>query len=213
MIACLLAAIFLCAPASAEHPCTSPLVLDLDGDGRILTSGLENAVEFDINGDGLLDSIGWTALDSEDGFLWLDLNLNGEVDDGSELFGSSTLLPTGEFASNGFEALAVYDRETFGGNADGLISRADLVWNRLRIWVDRSHDGISQRPEIRPLDALGVASIGLDYREIERFDGHVNFHALSGEMIRRIRLLGGAHLSAQLVEDIFFVVRSGGPEG
>lgn len=199
------------ASVHADHPCTSPLVLDLDGDGRILTSGVEFPVEFDINGDGLAESIGWTALDSGDGFLWLDLDQDGSVDDGSELFGSSTPLPAGGFAQNGFEALAIYDQSEFGGNADGLISPSDLIWSRLSIWVDYNHDGESQRGETRPLGAHGIAAIGLEYLEVNDLDGHLNLHALSGSFVRRGRGFRGSAGEPQLVEDIFFVI--GAAEG
>lgn len=205
------ALLLVAAPSSADHPCTSPLVLDLDGDGRILTTGSEYGVEFDINGDGTPDSIGWLAKDSGDGFLWLDLNLNGTVDDGGELFGSSTLLPNGTFADNGFEALAVYDAPEFGGDGDGLITRSDLIWHRLRIWVDRNHDGISQRRESHPLEAHGVVAIDLTYQTVDQLDGHLNLHTLAGTTLLRSRRPGGEQLQQGLVEDIYFAtgVRTG----
>lgn len=203
----ILAATLLGMPAHADdNPCTSPLVLDLGGTGRILTTGSEHPVQFDINGDGVLDTIGWTSRDSGAGFLWIDLNLNRKVDDGSELFGSSTRLPAGGFAKNGFEALAVYDRAEFGGNEDGIISRDDVIWNRLLVWVDANHDGRSQRREIRPLDAYGVVSLGLGYQQVDQLDGNVNLHWLQGAFVKRVHLLGGLHHRQQLLEDIFFTV-------
>lgn len=200
-----MALLLVAAPSNADHPCTSPLVLDLDGDDRILTTGLEYGVEFDINGDGTLDSIGWLAKDSGDGFLWLDLNLNGTVDDGGELFGSSTLLPNGEFADNGFEALAVYDAPEFGGDGDGLITRSDLIWHRLRVWVDLNSDATSQRRETRPLGAHGIVAVGLAYRTVNLLDGHLNVHALAGTTLLRNRQPGSEHLQEGLVEDIYFI--------
>lgn len=212
MIGALAIALLLVAvPSSADHPCTSPLVLDLDGDDRILTTGSEYGVEFDINGDGTPDSIGWLAKDSGDGFLWLDLNLNGTVDDGGELFGSSTLLPNGEFAENGFEALAVYDAPELGGDGDGVITRSDLIWHRLRVWVDRNSDAISQRRESRPPGAHGVVAIDLTYRNVDQLDGHLNVHALVGTTILRSRRPARELLREGLVEDIYFAagVRAG----
>ena len=193
-------------PLHATHSCTSPLVLDLDGDGRILTSGVEYSVEFDINGDGEPDRMGWTSLDATDGFLWLDLNSNGVVDDGGELFGSSTRLPDGGFAAHGFEALGVYDRDSLGGNADGRISPLDSVWRELRTWVDANHDGYSQHEEIRPLGAHRITAIGLEFRTVDRIDGHLNLHAFSGEFSVRGLPGSSARLRRLLVEDIFFVL-------
>lgn len=207
--ALVLALLLSAAPVAADHECTSPLVLDLDGDGRILTTGWEYGVEFDINGDGTPESIGWLAKDSGDGFLWIDLNLNGTVDDGGELFGSSTLLPDGEFAEHGFQALAVYDAPEFGGDGDGVISKRDLIWQRLRIWVDQNSDGVSQPRESRPLGAHGVVAIGLEHRTLDRLDGHLNLHALVGSTVLRSRRPGRERLDEGLVEDIFFASGAG----
>ena len=191
--------------AYATHPCTSPLVLDLDGDGRILTSGIERAIEFDMNADGIPDEIGWTAVDPEEGFLALDLNENGIIDDGGELFGSSTMMPSGVFASNGFEALSAYDLPELGGNGDGVISPQDLIWNHLRIWVDTNHDGHSQRSEIRPLDGLGLISINLEFQEVNQVDGNLNAHWLRGSYLQRAWAFGRVQVRKQIVEDIFFI--------
>lgn len=127
------------------------------------------------------------------------------VDDGSELFGSSTRLPSGEFAENGFEALGAYDLPELGGDGDGVISKADLVWPHLRIWVDENHDGQSQRPEIRTLGAHGVVSIGLGHEEVNVLDGHLNLHAQRGRFVVRARVFGGMHLREQIVDDIYFI--------
>ncbi|HEY4640995.1 MAG TPA: hypothetical protein VII75_06595, partial [Thermoanaerobaculia bacterium] len=71
----------------------SPLVLDLAGDG-IATSGSDDAVSFDLTGDGVPETITWLARGSDDAFLWIDLDKNHRVDSGRELLGVSTLLPS-----------------------------------------------------------------------------------------------------------------------
>ena len=63
-----------------------PLVLDMNGDGQISLTSVENGVYFDIWGDGFARRTGWVA--PEDGMLALDQNGNGTIDDLSELFGS-----------------------------------------------------------------------------------------------------------------------------
>jgi hypothetical protein len=65
-----------------------PLALDLDGDG-IETIGINgyDTVLFDHNGDGVKTGTGWVK--SDDGFLVLDRNGNGLIDDGSELLSFS----------------------------------------------------------------------------------------------------------------------------
>lgn len=117
------------------------------------------------------------------------------------------MLPNGEFADSGFAALGVYDLPEFGGNGDRVLSPKDLIWEPLRIWVDANHDGLSQRREIRPLNAHGVVSIDLQYREVDNVDGHLNLHLLRGSFVAMVRAFGGMHLREQVVEDIFFISR------
>lgn len=192
------------SPVRATHPCTSPLILDLDHHG-IETTGVENAVDFDINGDGWVDRIGWTSAHGEEAFLWLDGNRNGRVDDGSELFGTSTRLPSGEFAENGFEALAVYDSYDLGGNEDGRITSADLVWRSLRLWIDENHDAESQGHEVRPLRSAGVLTIDLDYEEVGVMDGHGNVHGQRGTFSMQVRRFGRPFVREQTIEDVYFI--------
>lgn len=196
---------FFGSPLLASHPCTSPLILDLENDG-VLTTSLTYSVEFDINGDSRLERIGWTAWYSAEAFLWIDLNGNHAVDDGRELFGDSMLLPTGEFAENGFDALAVYDLEEFGGNGDGAITSGDLIWRDLRLWIDRNHDGTSERSEIFTLDRQRVAATSLEYVEQNEYDGNLNLHKYQGNFLAEVQGPGGVFLRAQPVHDVFFVV-------
>lgn len=195
----------LARPSAATHPCNSPLVLDLNADG-IHTADLFYPVQFDINGDGDLDTIGWTDWMTEEGFLALDLNQNGKIDNGSELFGNSMVLPTGVTAQHGFEALALYDLPEFGGDADGAVTSRDLIWPFLRVWVDANHDGVSQPREIRSAGHYRIERLELNYIAVNELDGNVNLHALRGSYIRRVRI-GRQHLEQRLeMTDIYFSV-------
>ncbi|SDZ37223.1 hypothetical protein SAMN05444004_1125 [Jannaschia faecimaris] len=71
-----------------ENPPTSPLVLDLDGDGIELTSVNGATAFFDVGADGFAEATGWVAAD--DGMLALDVDGNGIIDDGSERYGERT---------------------------------------------------------------------------------------------------------------------------
>lgn len=184
----------------------SPLVLDLNGDG-VQTTDLFAPVSFDLNGDGISEVVAWTCGWTEEGFLWLDLNRNGTVDGGRELFGQGTLLPSGETAANGFEALSVYDRFSYGGNADHVISEGDMIWNHLRLWVDRNHDGISQLREITHLRHLDIVAIGLDFSLVNEIDGNGNSHPLQGTYLKRLKNRQlGSRLVPYAVHDVFFKV-------
>ena len=200
-----LAVLILPPEAGATHPCSSPLILDLNGDG-IHTIGLNWPVTFDIDADGELDRIGWTFKNSQEAFLWLDHNRNRTLDDGSELFGDSTPMPDGSVAGNGFEALAVYDLPEMGGNGDGLIDRQDLIFEHLRLWVDSNGDAVSQQTEISTLTARGVVAIGLDFVRVNEMDGAGNLHLLRGGFMQRVLRFGRPFTITGIVDDVVFVV-------
>ena len=127
-----------------------PMVLDLDGDGIETTApSSTNPILFDHDGDGIKNGTGW--IKSDDGFLVLDRNGNGLIDNGTELFGDSTPLNAGGKAVDGFAALV--DQDT---NQDGKVNAQDANWNNLKIWRDLNQDGISQAAELSTLAALGI---------------------------------------------------------
>jgi len=140
----------------------SPLALDLDGDG-IRTINLSRGVRFDISGDGILDRTGWLA--AGDGFLSRDLDGDGIINSGAELFGSVTRLPDGSLADDGFQALSVLD-----SNSDGRISHGDISFDELRVWVDSDTDGVTDPGELKTLTEAGVSSIDLKAKSVSRFD-------------------------------------------
>ena len=96
---------------------------------------------FDIDCDGKEDNISLLAKGC--GFLALDRNGDGKINDGSELFGTKS--------GNGFADLAVFDMD---GN--GWIDEKDEIFNHLRIWT-KDESGNDK------LVALGVAGIGAIY--------------------------------------------------
>jgi len=104
----------------------SPLVLDLDGDGIETINVDQSFMYFDLNRDGFGERTGWAGLD--DGVLALDLNNNGAIDNGGELFGNFTSLPSGQNAQHGFQSLAQYDT-----NGDGKITATDPIFNQLKV--------------------------------------------------------------------------------
>jgi hypothetical protein len=179
----------------------SPLVLDLNGDG-IHTTSLADPVWFDLTGDGRQEQIAWTDPTTDEAFLWLDVDPNGRVDDGKELFGIGTILASGARARHGFEALAQYDDATNGGNGDGKITTADAVWNRLRLWVDINHDGVCEPTESGPVERYGLTWIDLHYSVNYEPDAQGNIHGLRGTY--EARLHGTAGTVTRAIHDVFF---------
>ena len=134
---------------------SDPLVLDLDGDG-IETVGVNatNPIYFDHDGLGVQTSSGWVK--SDDGFLVLDRNGNGTIDNGTELFGDATPLVGGGKAADGFAALAQED-----SNADGKVDSLDSNWSNLRVWRDLNQDGVSQSGELFTLNSLNITALNV----------------------------------------------------
>lgn len=138
----------------------SPIVLDFSSNNRVKTvDGLAD-VRFDLDGNGVQDSVGWVS-GSEGGLLAIDLNANGVIDSGLELFGQASLLPSGQKASNGYEALKVLD-----SNSDGIINKHDRDFSKLLVWFDNNVDGVSQVAELKTLAQVQVESISLNYQEV-----------------------------------------------
>jgi hypothetical protein len=158
--------------ACVEFRQNDPVIVDVSGDGFNLTS-LANGVNFDIDADGTKQHLAWTALGSDDAFLVLDRNGNGTIDNGSELFGDVTPQPISS-RPHGFIALAEYDKLEKGGNADGLITKADAVFTQLRLWQDANHNGVSEPSELHTLKQLGLNTIDCDYRRAGRRDENGN---------------------------------------
>ena len=126
------------------QPVDDPLVLDLDGDGIETISELQSGVHFDMDGDFFAESTGWVGAD--DGFLVVDQNGNGRIDDVSEMFGGPD--------ASGFAELA-----TFDSNHDGVVSAADAAFTSLRVWRDLDQDGTTDSGELFTLTQLGIVSI------------------------------------------------------
>jgi hypothetical protein len=134
---------------------TSPLILDLDGDGKLEASNgkwlphlYENTklVEFDMNGDGFVDLCEWVG--PNDGLLLVQ---SDEVT-GNNFFGNA-----GGFLS-GYEKLSLLDK-----NGDQKISGEEL--KPLSVWQDKNGNAKTDAGEVTSVEKLGITEIQVTHQE------------------------------------------------
>ncbi len=133
-----------------------PIALDLNANGKIDTLSLENGVFFDHNGDKIAFKSSW--VNSSDGILARDIDGDGAITSGAELFGNFTKLKNGELAKNGAQALKDLD-----DNNDGIFDSNDKAFNEILVWQDKNSDGISQKNELKTLNEHNIKSIDLEF--------------------------------------------------
>lgn len=135
-----------------------PIILDLNGDGYSFGA----TALFDIDADGAADRVTWNS--SNDGILAVDLDGNGTIDSGTEIFTPG--FGGGKFA-NGTEALASLD-----DNGDGVIDANDAAFAKLLVWQDANADGVSDAGELSGLADQGITSISTGAASVdETIDG------------------------------------------
>lgn len=132
----------------------SPLVLDLDGDGKIQASGgkwlphktlhKERMAFFDFHGDRFPVLMEWVG--PEDGLLCRP-NADGSIN-GTNLFG------TANGFKNGYEALKTLDADN-----NNKISGDEL--KGLSIWTDLNGDARPQDGEVKSVESHGITEISL----------------------------------------------------
>ena len=123
----------------AARQTKDPLVINFNGNAAQLSA---SKFSFDLNADGSVKQISFVAPGS--GFLALDKNQDGKINNGSELFGPAS--------GNGFSELAAYDQD---GNQ--WIDENDAVFSQLRIW---SKDAAGN-DQLTTLKAAGVGALFL----------------------------------------------------
>ena len=126
-----------------------PLVINLDNN---VADVKDQKFLFDLDADGEEESI--SMLGNRSGYLALDENEDGIINDGKELFGTKS--------GNGFADLSQYDKD---GN--GWIDEADEIFSKLKIWIQEK-DGN------RKLLSLSEAGVGAIYLGYENTDFSLN---------------------------------------
>ena len=136
-----------------ELDTASPLILDLGSAGvDLIDINSSDFVYWDNDSDGFAEASGWVG--PEDGLLAIDLNLDGIINDNSELFGS--------VIAEGFQELADLD-----SNSDGIINASDQLFSSLLVWVDEDSDAYTDEGELSSLSDLSVASISLQNTRVD----------------------------------------------
>ena len=119
---------------------TDPLVINV---GAGVTELSDQKFFFDLDCDGEEEKI--SKLCDGSGFLAMDRNGDGNINDGSELFGTES--------GDGFEDLRTYDED---GN--GWIDENDGVWNELKVWM-KNEDGTDNLVSLKNAD-VGAIYLG-----------------------------------------------------
>ncbi|MCR4706037.1 MAG: hypothetical protein K5641_08235 [Lachnospiraceae bacterium] len=123
-----------------------PLVINLDDN---IASVSDQKFLFDLNADGTEEEI--STLGASSGFLALDLDGNGKIDDGTELFGAKS--------GDGFRDLAAYDSDH-----NGWIDENDDIWSKLLIWVkDESGEDVLYHLADKGVGAIGLRSADTEF--------------------------------------------------
>ena len=155
----------------------SPLVVDLDGDDKIETVSTDGNVHFDFDSNQKIENSGWIG--KNEGFLVRDINGNGQIDNGTEMFGNHTVLQNGKNAVNGFEALKDLD-----SNGNGKFDAEDDAWSQVKVWRDANTNGIVDSGELLTLEQAGIESINLKYDYQKEADENGNLEIQQGTFNR-----------------------------
>lgn len=146
-----------------EEIFTDPLVINMDTNAAELS---DVSFYFDLDCDGTAEEM--SSLDASSGFLALDRNGDGTINNGSELFGAKT--------GDGFSELAEYDED---GN--GWIDENDSVFSKLSVWT-KCGTGEAQLLSLSEAD-VGAIFLGSQATEYDLADA-------SDETQARIRRTG-----------------------
>jgi serine-aspartate repeat-containing protein C/D/E len=143
---------------TTQYTYVSPIAIDLNGDG-IKTLSVDQGVKFDLLNTGEKVSTGWIS--GQDGFLAVDANGNGQIDNRDELFGGGV--------GDGFAELA-----TFDSNGDGVVNTSDSLFGNLSIWQDANENGVTDNGELQSLAAYGISALNTSYSNAFTTDAQGN---------------------------------------
>ncbi len=136
---------------------TDPLVINLSSNPVGLS---DQKFCFDIDSDGKEESISY--LNQGSGYLALDRNSDGKINDGNELFGAKT--------GNGFAELSAYDTDK-----NGWIDENDEIYSKLKIWL-KAENGTDRLVDLKAADigAIYLGSCQTDFTLKSAASGQIN---------------------------------------
>lgn len=134
-----------------------PLVINLDLPTAAIT---DQKFLFDIDSDGIKESL--SSLAKGCGFLALDKNGDGKINNGNELFGTES--------GDGFYDLSQYDED---GN--GWIDENDSVFSKLKIWT-KNPDGTDRLLNLSEADvgAIFLGHLGTEFQLNDNLTNETN---------------------------------------
>lgn len=135
---------------------TDPLIINLDSN---ITSVSDQKFYFDLDQDGTKEQVSFAGKNS--GFLALDKNGDGIINDGSELFGTKS--------GDGFRDLSQYDED-----GSGWIDENDSVFSKLKIWT-KDENGKDKLIDLLKADvgAIYLGNVDTEY-DLKNEDNKLN---------------------------------------
>ena len=127
-----------------------PVYLDTNRDGKLNVEGGKN-VRFDINGDGLMDTVHeWNTKDAQ---LVYDANGNGKIDNGREIMNETAVDGRQNVYKNGWEKT----QAIFDADKNGIIDGAEL--DKAKFWTDANGNGQVDDGEMKTAKEMNIVSI------------------------------------------------------
>ena len=151
-----------------------PLIINFSGTEEIEFTSLAEGINFDLDNNGFDEKTAW--IKNNDGFLAIDLNSNGKIDNGGELFGDCFIMPNDKKSSNGFEALRSLDT-----NKNGKIDDNDDLFGNITINQNETDEEYTLFDQLvvwfgdnDRKDFVSLKSLNIDYIDLNCFPDSYN---------------------------------------
>lgn len=151
-----------------------PLIINFSGTDEIEFTSLADGINFDLDNNGFDERTAW--IKNKDGFLAIDINGNGEIDNGGELFGDCFIMSNGKTSSNGFEALRSLDT-----NKNGKIDDNDALFGNVTVNQNETDEKYTLFDQLvvwygdeSRKDYVSLKSLNVDYIDLNCFPDPYN---------------------------------------